>query len=208
VGVCADDAMEYLGHLNPPSGVPADLNAYILNVHAPQGGYIDALALDVKTVDEPRNSSFNSPCDSEGTTISYPQQRHRRLDENPSCCGHRINHSVKRCNVEVIPFCWAEILSVHSSENSDSRCRSDIYFDLPNVSRQDGAPRYFDVNTSGMLYYPMASSKPSHWLDDVNDECGAILCATVDIENRSELFLDYGLQSPLPKWAASWYDDT
>jgi hypothetical protein len=177
-----DDSVSYLGSILPPSGVIAERNGYILNLQIPIGGYLDGMAL-VVNVDS---------CQSSKTP------RLRRLDENPSCCAHLVNHSRARSNVEVIPFCWADVLSRKGDLNEDM-------YELPNVLRRDGAPHY-SIN-SDIIYYDDVSSNLA---SPSSSECifGAVLCSSKDIALNNELLLDYQLQTPFPLWAEPWYNNS
>lgn len=174
--------VEFMGHMVTPSGVDQNKNAYILNVHTQMGGYIDALALDVSV------NRSRADDDDELTP------RRRRLDENPSACAHLVNHSSRKANVRVVPFIWVDVLPDYKSGDDD-------FFDLPNIVRTDGAPRFFQVHGSEMIFYE--KGEPSF---SVLNVCGAVFCASTDISAGDELLLNYGLRKPLPSWAAQWYD--
>jgi hypothetical protein len=157
------DEVEFLGSLTTPSGIPTEENAYVLNL-AETGGYIDGRAL----------------LDPDG----------RRLDENPSACGHLLNHNVDQANVRVVSFLWKDLLEGTPAVDSKE------YFSLPNVVRSDGALRY--RLGSEMVYYHNKDSPAC---------AGAVFCATTNIKTGQEFFLDYGLlQRPLPSWASDWYE--
>lgn len=81
----AGDDIIYLGNELPPSAVPPEENAYIMNLRE-VGGYIDGLAL----------KSSNGSCSE---------------DKNPSACAHKINHS-QNANVVMIPFQWADVTTM------------------------------------------------------------------------------------------------
>jgi hypothetical protein len=157
MNIIGEEEAVYLGCSTTPSGVTADENAYILNLIT-TSGYLDGLALN----------------DEQGY----------RLDENPSACGHLINHSSKEPNVKVLSFPWNGIVP---------RPRIRTHHLIPNVSRFDGAAR-FVLNDEIVLYN---GQEPT---------CGAVFFATKDIEQDEELFLDYGLHEPYPRWAQKWYE--
>jgi hypothetical protein len=180
VGPFLFDPVVFMGHLRLPSGVDRDENPYIMNVQTPMGGYIDARALVVRV----RTSADENE-----------QPSKRRLDENPSACAHVINHSNSKDNVRVVPFTWSDVLPDYKFGHNDS-------FDLPNVARRDGAPRYMLIPRSEMIFYEKGDTS----LFSVHNVSGAVVCAMVDIETDEELLLDYGLRKPLPSWASEWYD--
>jgi hypothetical protein len=93
---CSDDGIpnEYLANGIPPSGIPFQQNAYVMNLQD-CGGYIDGCAL----------------------TSLYDG---RQLDANPSACGHLVNHCYSRPNVELISFVWDDVDSGRSSASSSS----------------------------------------------------------------------------------------
>ena len=193
-----DDDIEFLGHNSTPSGIPLEENAYIMNVHAGAGGYIDGKALYII---EGRHVPFReySYCHK----LYHPQVK-TRLDSNPSCCGHMINHSKRHQNVEVLPFLWSDVLEpiqnyrgyIHGLKPSYTK---KALASLPNMMRQDGAPRYlFDGD---VMYYPTGADE----LSRIDNVCGVVMYASKHIGPDQELFLDYKLKSPFPKWAASWY---
>jgi hypothetical protein len=175
-----DDSVTYLGSILTPSGVISERNGYIMNLQTPTGGYIDGMALFVDDV----------------SCHSAKSSRLRRLDENPSCCAHLLNHSKARSNVDVVPFRWEDALNFDIDRTEDK-------YDLPNVLRRDGSP-YYAIN-SDIMYFDNSSTT---LLSPTTSEYvwGAVLCATKYIEPDSELFLDYKLHSPLPLWAEPWYD--
>ena len=174
-----DDSVEFLGGTITPSGLHSDDNAYIMNIQTPTGGYIDGWALEIGIV--PSSTSFSREI--------------RRLDENPSCCAHLVNHSLARSNVEVFPFLWTDILMQNYFSND--------MFDLPNVLRRDGFPWYF-ANSEIVYYGDIHASSTSSTSAELI--CGAALFAKSHITKDSELFLDYQLQEPLPLWATKWYN--
>jgi hypothetical protein len=158
----ANDSLVYLGNNLAPSGVVPDENAFILNLHHVGGGYLDGLAL---------------------TTGD------RRLDDNPSACGHCVNHSSNQANVQVVSFAWSDVL------NEDNELDQDHLYPLPNIVRADGSPRYLDTCADSIV--ECSGTGPN---------AGAAFCAKDNIEAGDELLLNYGLLSPLPSWAADWYE--
>jgi hypothetical protein len=193
-----DENIEFLGHNSTPSGETMGDNAYILNIHTGAGGYIDGMAL---TLIEGRHIPIReySYCHKQ-----YHPQLKTRLDSNPSCCGHMINHSIKYQNVQVLSFLWSDVLEPKYENRGYAKKLPPTYTkkalaSIPNMMRQDGAPRYlFDGD---VIYYPTVADTVSR----IDNVCGAVLYATKHIGPDQELFLDYQLKSPLPKWAASWY---
>jgi hypothetical protein len=158
----ANDSLVHLGNNVAPSGVVPDENAYILNLHHVGGGYLDGLALTTED---------------------------RRLDENPSACGHCVNHSSKQANVQVVSFAWSDVL------NEDNDLEHEHLYPLPNIVRADGSPWFLDTGTETIVGYGGAGPN-----------AGAAFCAEIDIEAGDELLLNYGLLPPLPSWAVDWYE--
>lgn len=112
------------------------------------------------------------------------------MTENPSACAHFVNHSRldDGSNVYALSFWWHDVLK----EDLDV---DDIWYKIPNQRRRDGSP-WFLVNDTLTSFD-----------DTQNNACGgAVFCASRDIEENEELYLDYGLQPPLPPWAQDWYD--
>lgn len=183
----ADDSIIYLANEEtlPPSGIPFDENAYILNM--PQvGGYLDGLALS-----------------GENTAISQQRSNsnsRRRLDENPSACAHKINHSFSSVNARIVPFFWDGVLKELCKENETAEVDTDCYA-LPNVIRNDGSPWYLDGSTNKVWFFNNDSQACCRL-------CGAAVCATRMLQPGDEVFLDYSLKSPLPLWATNWYEST
>jgi hypothetical protein len=158
----ANDSLVYLGNNVAPSGLVPDENAYILNLHHVGGGYLDGLALTTED---------------------------RRLDENPSACGHCINHSSSQANVQVLSFAWSDVL------DGDNEFDQENTYPLPNIVRADGSPRYLDTYADTIV-----------GCSGMGPNAGAAFCAEDNIEAGDELLLNYGLLSPLPSWAADWYE--
>ena len=161
----ADETAAFLANELPPSSVPPEENAYILNVGGDIGGFIDGLALELDV-----------------------DSRKQRLDENPSACAHKVNHSLQ-ANAEVIPFYWSEV-GMESGENDD-------YFPIPNAVRADFTPWYFDGNK--IHYFTPQENEIRHL-------CGVAICSTKPLISDEEVFLDYALKAPYPYWAADWYE--
>jgi hypothetical protein len=177
-----------------------------------KSGYIDALALSVnvaspdylmddiygdttETTFEKTDSTGRQTEGQKDDNISKDKNRiqHRRLDENPSACGHFMNHSPKP-NTTLYPFAWSEVYPNYHAGADDTM------YDLPNVARTDGAPRYIFYQGSEMIFYDVDESQFK-----VKDVCGAIICANTDIDVGQEVFRDYGLEAPYPPWADNWY---
>ena len=156
----------FLANITSPSGSLMDENAYILNLQQPFGGFIDGDALEV----------------------SY------RMDENPSACGHLINHSSQHANMDVINFRWDVVLSGMAPGNEHA------FYRLPNVARCDGSAWYFDSLMNKVVYF-----------DDVQNSrnesslSGSVIYATRELNPGDELLLNYRLKFPYPKWAKHWY---
>jgi hypothetical protein len=193
------DIVDLLGHHSTPSGIPIEKNAYILNIQTPEGGYIDGMALDLI---EGRHVSIREYTLSH---TSFHAQVKSRLDTNPSCCGHRVNHSKMNQNIKILPFLWTNVLL--PVKNNTGYINERITYNkkdlscLPNMMRQDGAPRY--MYNGDVIRYASINDKISR----VDNVYGAVLYATKNIGPNQELLLDYGLsQTPLPKWAESWYN--
>ena len=197
------DHIEFLGHHSTPSGIPIEKNAYILNIQTAAGGYIDGMALEI--------------IDGQHVPISEDSYSHKlyhaqvktRLDSNPSCCGHMINHSLRHQNVQIIPFLWSDVIEpVHNSLGYDHNLapvytktkKTQPVSSIPNTMRQDGAPRY--LFNGDVIHYATIGSNISR----IKNVYGAVIYATKHIGPEQELFLDYKLKKPLPLWAASWYD--
>jgi hypothetical protein len=221
------EATFFMGHLFPPSGLQfEEQNCYILDVTPKFGviekvsGYIDGVALSVNVVspyyqgeDDIHGSSIidestsdeidgnNKDTDNisskENNKRSITRIEQRRLDENPAACGHFMNHS-PRPNSTLYTFAWEDVYPEYrpGTWNDESK---DTY-DLPNVARADGAARYIIYIGSDMIFYPVDEMR-----FQVKDVCGAVMCASEDIETGKEVLRDYELQEPYPQWATSWY---
>jgi hypothetical protein len=200
-----------MGHLFPPSGVKFDdKNCYILDVTPKFGvikkvsGFIDALALSVQVVSPHYKGDdiYGGALSNEDkSAINDDEQRQergqsrlekRRLDENPSACGHFMNHSPTP-NTTLYAFAWEDVYPNYQPG-------SDHTYDLPNIARTDGGPRYVIYYGSEMVFYDV--DEPQFKVKDV---CGAIVCANIDIDTDQELLRDYELEPPLPNWAKDWY---
>ena len=128
----------YLANQVPPSyqhgnGPDMNSNAYILNLQR-CGGYIDGWSIQSQYCKNDNNSREESS---------------RRLDINPSACGHLINHHAYDCNTSVFSFSWREVLEQQEQEEEcndddgdDQEEDEDDYFPLPNEMRSDGKTTY------------------------------------------------------------------
>lgn len=116
------------------------------------------------------------------------------MTQNPAACAQLVNHNRDRCNVHVISFWWHDVLDCQTSESSWGTGDA-VFYAIPNRRRCDGAPWFF--HREHMIYY--------NEKERTTPCAGAVFCASRDIDDE-ELFLDYGLQQPLPPWAEGWYD--
>lgn len=159
-------------------------NGYILNLNDNPniGGYIDG---------EPNRKEENS---------------------SPSAVGHLINYNGSdNANVRVVSFCWSSILSYNG--NAQTRAfdmtslSTDEFYNIPNTLRSDGTPWYFDGITNKLVYFPLLKHNNSS-NSNISPLRGAAIClkSSINHPDRRELFLDYALRNPLPKWAQGWYD--
>jgi hypothetical protein len=169
----------YLANDLPPSGISFEDNAYILNLQK-DGGYIDGCPLTAR--------------------------QNRRLDANPSACGHLINHNASSANVEVVSFLWRDIIEdvdIGHTEESPSN----VSFPLPNVLRDDGTGWYLDGLDEDIVRFPdsNADSRDIAKLE-YSLLCGAAIVSKKHISPGDELLLEYGLLPPYPRWAAGWYE--
>ena len=148
----------YLANKISPAGIHVEENAYILNLSI--GGFLDGACLT--------------------------SARGRPLDENPSACGHLINHSAYAANVEFESFIWSEVVGDSFGDHT--------LHDLPNERRQDGTPWYseedrivrFPKSDDGVQQYPHAVG-------------GAVCVTKAPIDRGEELLLNYQLRKPLPR---------
>lgn len=113
----------------------------------------------------------------DGHVLTTPEGR--QLD-TIYALGHLINHMYP-ANVYVTPFCWSDVARI--SEKL-----------LPNVVRCDGSPRC--LIRGEKLLYNVKNAKVY----------GAAIRATEGVSTGEELFLDYELTKPYPKWALGWYN--
>jgi hypothetical protein len=188
VGPFLRDPVAFTGHLFTPSGSRhCDDNSFILNFDEPPSGivdkvsgYIDGLALEVTIRDDCSEVSS-------GFVL-------RSLDDNPNACAHLVNHSIYQANSRIVAFAWYDVLP------PNFECGNEMMFDLPNIARKDGAPRYIYTHGSEMTFYEEGEQQFS-----TADVCGAMLCAESDLDADVELLRDYRLEEPLPDWAADWY---
>lgn len=165
----------YLAKHMPPSQVPLEENAYILNLET-VGGYLDGCAL-------------------------HSVGKSSRLDASPSACGHLVNHyrsTGDKPNVKVISFRWNDVLG---QEFDDEMTISD----LPNDMRCDGSPWYFDIITQDVVYFPRWEEEQTRVLHplvagaaivSINDRLRDGQELFLDYQLRSD---------DLPKWAIDWY---
>jgi hypothetical protein len=175
----SEDSMN-LADAMPPSDGNMEDNAYILNLNLP-GGYIDGAAL---------------------TGIDRWSLDGRRLDENPSACGHLVNHSSTAANVEVVSFQWREVLDeIDYNEKNLVAC--------PNELRADGSPWYLDGFTGNIVPFPSpADVRRAEGTQSVEPILfGAAFCSQEDLIVGTEVLLDYQLKGPpYPSWAEEWYE--
>jgi hypothetical protein len=150
-----------------------------------------------------------------------------RLDASPSACGHLINHArfggsgdrnddagggggeeksrqAVAANVQVVSFRWMDMLQPGEGTAVLSEWK------LPNVLRCDGSPWYVDVATDQIVYFPDGQQEQ----DSMHHMVAGAAITTLPnregtmssvLEHGKELFLDYQLRPPYPKWAADWY---
>ena len=175
----------YLAKELPPSGIPFPENAFIINL-LETGGYLD------------------------GCALTAPSHRgRRRLDENPSACGHIINHDADKANVEVVSFVWRDILN-GLNFSVDGHSSLSTHFELPNALRFDGSSWYLDESEGKIKYFPTHTTdgnNPSSVLLEERFLCGAavVLRPTCTLNHDDELLMNYCLKRPYPNWALSWY---
>lgn len=165
----------FLGSHVTPSGLLPDHNEFILNVTTlPSGGYID------------------------GASYCCPKEKYASSAADASwCCGHLINHSSSKPNVDVIAFDWKKDIL---DDDEDGDLLNEF---LPNQVRNDGSPWYYH---DGIVH--------RYSEDEFNqDEGPQTLCAgacfntTRIVEKDEELLFDYKLQQhPIPVWAKDWYE--
>jgi len=198
----ADTGVIHLGAQQTPAGLSADDNAYILNLEA-TGGYLDGACLSVidscptkNTLQENYNSTLGD---------GAVEKRMLSLTQNPSACGHCVNHSSAGSNVEVVSFHWRDVLDEQrlllATNNEDPNL-----FDIPNRLRRDGSPWYLDQTDGTLQRYGDPDIVRRHDLvHDMDRVCGAALVALDDIGKGEEILLNYKLRYPLPAWAKSWY---
>lgn len=117
------------------------------------------------------------------------------LNANPSASGHLINHAVVRSNVEFECFMWNDIFDAASKSEGEGVYR------LPNERRHDETPWYHDGEQIIRFSYLNNAEVSFQQIG------GAAFLATTKIQKGEELFLNYRLLSPYPKWAQEWYSD-
>lgn len=112
----------------------------------------------------------------DGLALTTPEGR--QLD-GTHALGHLINHR-RPPNVYVSPFCWSDVDRISEEDKA-------------NIVRCDGSPRCL-IGGRVVLY-------------DATDVTvyGAAICAAKEISLGQELFMDYKLSKPYPKWALDWY---
>jgi hypothetical protein len=118
---------------------------------------------------------------------------------NPSACGHLVNHDAVNSNVEVFSFRWDEVMQ-HRDDDDEEEAKD--HFSIPNETRRDGSPWYFDEFLQELVRFP----SPIDRVDANSSTCGAALVLTTPVSEGEELFLDYKLKEPLPEWARDWYN--
>jgi len=130
----------------------------------------------------------------------------RRLDTNPSACGHLVNHDASRVNTEFVGFSWDDLYLTMNPEIQESATGSDLtddyqstdtkeLYELPNEWRRDGSAWYFDGFTQELQRFPeVTSATPGLG-------CGGVIVITKPLKEGDELFLDYKLNKPYPSWA-------
>jgi len=163
--------------LTPPSGIPSNENAYILNV-SQVGGYIDGMAL-------------------------YCPQQQRRFDENPSACARKINHSSREANTVFVPFYWKDVIrGVRGGDHSHTlpHKQQEQCFTIPNAMRRDNSPWYYD---NGEIY--QITEEKAREMNHLLVGAAACMVETTIVEPGEELFLNYSLKRnpDLPSWAKS-----
>lgn len=186
----------YLADQRTPSGLLVEENAYILNLQDVRGGgYLDGRACKVVLEEE-------EDLQKDETSIVW-------LDKNPSACGHLVNHnSGSKANIAVLSFLWQDVFRLLPSssgwhERDNNNCDDD-YYGIPNRTRVDGSPWYFDPLEERIVYFRKSQDDSSH--DTVREPvCGAAMVVLEPIAEGEELFLDYGLTKPYPGWAKDWY---
>lgn len=174
----------YLADAQPPSEGELEENAYILNLSSAAGGYIDGAALD---------------------GMDRWSLSERNLADNPSACGNTVNHSSDTPNVEMVSFQWLEVFEDDSSTDDDKEL-----LPLPNELRADGSPWYLDGFTGEIVPFPSPADvrrdfdkRSSTSVDPLL--FGAAFCSQQDLEEGTEILLDYKLKRPYPSWAQEWY---
>ena len=184
---------EYLANQSAPSNYCSaastiDENAYILNLTL-MGGYIDGCAL----------SHYEN--DADGNNVATV------LNINPSACGHLINHSAVRKNVDVLAFAWEEVTTRRREAVFGGVVKRDdnsSYYSVPNELRADGSHWYYDPCLDEVISFP--SKSKGHTPLPRTILCGAAMILTASLSQGEELLLDYGLKEPCPTWAKGWYE--
>lgn len=125
----------------------------------------------------------------DGCALNSQYCKASKLDENPSACGQLVNHDGSQNNVEVLDFSWDDI---HLDQNEEP-----LYV-LPNETRADGSPWYYDRINDEVVTFVQDDMAKSH---------GAAIVLMQPLDEGEELLLDYKLVTPYPKWAEDWYTD-
>lgn len=193
----------YFANQSPPSGGPIHENAYILNLQD-CGGYIDGQSL--------RCVHYDDDDDNDDNKNSHIDAGYH-LDENPSACGHLINHNSEKANVTVISFPWQQIIEhVNQRQDIDHMDSSTLSYPLPNIIRQDGTPWYYDDGDDGIMT-TNRNGKIKYFTSETMSNftymnCGAAFVlknSQPPLQPDDELLLDYKLSKPYPSWASDWY---
>ena len=188
---------EYLANQAAPSSYcpssaasTIDENAYILNLTL-MGGYIDGCAVSHYEYDSDGNNVATVPL----------------LNINPSACGHLINHSAVRKNVDVLAFAWEEVTTGRREAVFGGVVKRDddsSYYSVPNELRADGSHWYYDTCLDEVISFP--SKGKGHTPLPRTMLCGAAMILTAPVSQGEELLLDYGLKEPYPTWTKGWYE--
>lgn len=124
-------------------------------------------------------------------------------EDNPHAVGHLVNHSSQQSNVEVVSFWWHDVFARNPADecdqgetanNSNIAESDESTYGIPNRRRCDGTPWFF--HNGEITFHDTGETSPC---------AGAVFCALRSLNRNEEVYLDYGLQEPLPKWAKGWY---
>ena len=121
---------------------------------------------------------------------------------NPHAIGHLVNHSSHQPNVEVFSFWWHEVCTGNTEDECDEEVMANNNithgggrtYGIPNSRRCDGTPWFF--HNGEIKLHEKGETTPC---------AGAVFCALRGLNENEEIYLDYGLQEPLPVWAKGWY---